>query len=133
MANQISMQESIVLLFHRPYEPLFAPKDNDTVVFDVPLEFHTDRYKPLWSEIRERNIANNKILISLRSDIQIPNLEFTKSIKIQDSFSLFNTNHQQIAAQLIRIFMNVKGLDQLLYTAAYCRDRTNPYLFTVIN
>lgn len=134
MANQVPVKESIVLLFHRPCDPLFAPKHNGTVTFDVPPHFHTDRYKSISTAISSRfgKNANIERIVSLRSDIELPNLEFTEPIKIQASFSLFNTKHQQIAGQLIRIFMNVSDLDTLLSTAAYCRDRVNPHLFSVL-
>lgn len=133
MTNQNLVKDNIVLLFQRPNEPLFAPKDNGKVVFDVPSEFYTDRYKTIGTTISSRFGTNVDKTVHLRSDIQLPNLDFTKSIKKQGPFSLFNKQHQQIAGELIQIFLEVPDLETLLSAAAYCKDRTNAYLFTVNN
>lgn len=133
MTNQSAVKENIALLFQRPNEPLFAPKDNGKVVFDVPSEFYTDRYKIIGTAISSRFGTNINKTVHLRSDIQSPNLDFIKPIKKQGPFSLFNKQHQQIAGELIRIFIEIPDLETLLSTAAYCKDRTNAYLFTVNN
>lgn len=133
MTTENLVKDNLVLLFQRPNEPLFAPKDNGKVVFDVPSEFYTDRYKTIGTTISSRFGTNVDKTVHLRSDIQLPNLDFAKSIKKQGPFSLFNKQHQQIAGELIQIFLEVPDLETLLSTAAYCKDRTNAYLFTVNN
>lgn len=60
--------------------------------------------------------------------IQPPNLDFTKSIELRGSFSLFSKTHQQIAGELIKIFLDLPEQD-FISTAAYIKDRINPYLF----
>lgn len=131
MAKKASAKDDLKLLFDRPREPLFAAKDNGKVSFDVPQDYYTDRYKPIGIS-----------LVSTRADVQVqrtvtlrtvtkPNLDFAKSVKVRGPFSLFNRKHQEIAGQLTGIFLDAPDVDTLLSTAAYVKDRVNPYLFQV--
>lgn len=132
MANE-SVVNDIALLLHRPCEPLFAPKSNGKVVFNVPEAFHTDRYKNK-SHVKEYVGTDTNIkTVELNYEIELPNLDFTKFIEKHGVFSLFNAKHQQIASELIEILLKTKDPKNLLYTAAYCRDRVNPFLFAVID
>lgn len=121
--------DALKLLFQRPNEPLFTAKDDGKTVFELPPEFYTERYKTIGITTSTRLGEDADRIIRLRS-IQPPNLDFTKSIPIHGSFSLFNKTHQQIAGQLIELFLNVSEQD-FISTAAYVKDRVNPYLYLV--
>lgn len=51
---QAQTNKAINLLFQRPLEPIFTPRDNGTTVFDVPDEFLTDRYKMVGPDLQNR-------------------------------------------------------------------------------
>lgn len=126
-----SAKESIQLLFQRPNEPLFTAKDNGKTAFEVPSDFYSERYKTIGATLSNRFGEDVERKIHLRADIPRPNLDFAKAIKMRGPFSLFNKKHQTIAGQLIEIFMNAADAESLLSTAAFVKDRVNPYLFLV--
>lgn len=61
--------------------------------------------------------------------VSIPPLGEVTDLGRQENFSLFLPKHQRLADRLIRIFMGVRNVEELLAVAAYARDRVNPYLF----
>lgn len=124
-------KESIKLLFQRPNEPLFSAKNNGKTAFEVPADFFPERYKTIGTSLTSRIGEDVQETIHLRADIPHPDLDFTKSIKRFGPFSLFNKKHQEIAGRLIEIFLNEPDAETLLATAAYVKDRVNPYLFVV--
>lgn len=121
--------ETISLLFQKPNEPLFTAKDNGKTIFELPPDFYTERYKSIGVSTSVRLGEDAERVIPLRT-IPYPNLDFTRPIQIRGTFSLFNRSHQQIAGRLIEIFINTPEQD-LISTAAYVKDRINPYLFLV--
>lgn len=122
-------KKSLLLLFQRPNEPLFTKKDNGKVVFDVPEDFLTDRYKPIGSELQSRFGEDVETRVPLRS-IAHPDISFaTANIPLKGPFSLFNLYNKQVAGRLIKLFMDVPDLSTFLSTAAYVKDRVNTYLF----
>lgn len=129
MAKQNPKQD-LRLLFQRPFEPLFTKKDNGKVAFDVPEDYYTDRYKPIGTSLSSRIGEDVDRTVHLRP-VSHPDLEFAAPIKMRGPFSLFNKKHQVIAGQLIKIFLDLPDADTLLSTAAYIKDRVNPYLFQV--
>lgn len=60
-----------------------------------------------------------------------PNIDFAKAVRMRGPFSLFNRTHQQVAGQLVQIFLDSPAND-FVSTAAFVKDRINPYLFLVI-
>lgn len=56
MANT---DKSVLLLFQRPFEPVFTPRDNGKAVFDLPDNYYTERYKNIGQEISTRFGADN--------------------------------------------------------------------------
>lgn len=60
-----------------------------------------------------------------------PNIDFAKAVRVRGPFSLFNRTHQQVAGQLVQIFLDSPAND-FVSTAAFVKDRINPYLFLVI-
>lgn len=123
-------KNDLKLLFERPNEPLFTTKDNGKVAFDVPQDYYSDRYKPIAIALSSRLGEDIERTVHLRS-ISKPNLDFAKSIKLRGPFSLFNRKHQEIAGQLTAVFLDTPDVETLLSTAAYVKDRVNPYLFQV--
>lgn len=123
-------KDDLKLLFERPREPLLASKDNGKTIFDVPEEYLTDRYKSVGISLSDRMGEQVERVVHLRS-VPLPNLDFTKSLKVRGPFSLFNQNHQEIAGQLTSIFLDASDVETLLSIAAYAKDQINPYLFQV--
>ncbi|CAO1401424.1 unnamed protein product [Diamesa serratosioi] len=117
-------KSNLSLLFERPTESTFHPKDNGTKIFDVPASFLTDRYKGV---IRER-IGNESKFVPIKN-IVLPDISFVDGLKKNEAFSLFLTKHQDIATKLTQLFMDQPDIESLLAVAVYCRDRTNVFLF----
>lgn len=120
--------DDIKLLFERPLDPLFTKRDNGKAVFDVPQNYYTDRYQNIALELSSRFGEDVDRTISLRP-ITTPNLDFTEGVRIRGPFSLFNKKHQEIAGQLVKIFMDAPDKQTFLSVSAYVKDRVNPYLF----
>lgn len=55
---------AINLLFQRPLEPVFTPRNDGTTVFDVPDEFLTDRYKMVGPSLQNRLNASIETRVS---------------------------------------------------------------------
>lgn len=121
-------KQNILLLFEKPTEPLFTTKDDGKAVFDVPEEFFTDRYKTIGSEIQNRVGGDVERRIPLRN-VKKPDLSFTNPIPKKGAFSLFQKRHQEIAGRLVKLFMDQPNPTDFMATAAFCKDRLNPYLF----
>lgn len=129
MTNKSAVEDGIHLLFQRPNEPLFTLKDNGKTAFEFPPEFYTERYQAIGPNLSSRLGEDVERTVRLRQ-IQHPNLDFTKVIKLRGPFSLFNKTHQRVAGNLIQILLDASE-DDFVSTAAYIKDRVNPYLFTV--
>lgn len=125
--------EDIKLLFQRPLEPLFAKRDNGKVTFDVPQTYFTERYQTIATELSSRFGEDVDRTVTLRPLQSQPNLEFTNSVRIRGPFSLFNKKHQEIAGQLVKLFMDAPDSQTFLSLAAFVKDRVNPYLYQVRN
>lgn len=126
MAND---KNNLLLLFQKPREPLFTPRDDGKTGFDMPENFFTDRYRPIGSDISTRFGADVGTKITLQPLATTPNLDFTSSLSRTGGFSLFNESHKKMAGELTQIFMNQQDATSLLSTAAYIKDRVNVYLF----
>lgn len=120
--------QNLLLLFQRPNEPLFTKKDNGKAAFDVPQEYLTDRYKPIGNELQTRFGEEVERKIPLRQ-ISPPDLSFATVIGKNAAFSLFNLPNKEIAGRLIKLMMDLPDTSTFLSTAAYIKDRVNPYLF----
>ncbi|XP_058055483.1 phenoloxidase 2 [Anopheles bellator] len=119
-------KKHLLLLLDRPREPVFMGKGR--VVFDVPDNYLTDRYRPIGSEIQNRFGENAEERVTVRS-IALPDLRIPMSLGRQEQFSLFIPRHRKIAARLIDIFMGMRNVEDLQSCAVFARDRINPYLF----
>lgn len=124
----MSKKEDLLLLFQRPLEPSFFPKNDGKTSINLPSNFYTDRYKSIGQELQTRfgEEATNTINVA---PTKIPEIKFAEVIKKDGSFSPFIPLHQKIAGQLIALFMEQPDVKTLFAVSAYCRDRLNPYLF----
>lgn len=123
MANK----NNLLLLFERPTEPVFLKKGKNGVVFDVPSNFLTDRYKVIGNEIQTRfGEGSERIRVN---NVQLPNLTNIMKLDRDEPFSVWVPAHRNYASQLIDIFMGAKNVDELQSLAVYTRDRVNPHLF----
>lgn len=130
MASTNISVNNMHLLFQRPNEPVFTKKDNGLVVFELPTEFYTERYQVIANTLAPRHGDLNVRTVQVQT-IPLPDLKFSQTIQRHGPFSLFSRKHQEIAGQLIQMFVDVDSAEVLLNTAAYVRDRVNPYLFQV--
>lgn len=120
MANK----NRLLALLDRPNEPLFIPKGDDQITFNLPDDYLEERYK-------NTNISNrwgSKNQVNLKP-ITLPNLELPMQLGKTDQFSTFVPYHQQMAGRLIDILMGLRNLDDLESCAAFCRQNMNPQLF----
>lgn len=131
MSNTNSANDNIKKLFQRPNEPLFTLKDNGKTAFEVPADFYVDRYKTIGETISNRVGEDVERNIIHLTSVPHPSLDFTKTLPIKGPFSLFKKSHLEIAGQMIKIFLDLPDPMTLLSTAAYIKDRVNPYLFLV--
>ncbi|KAL7300488.1 hypothetical protein TKK_0006490 [Trichogramma kaykai] len=123
MANK-----NLLLLFNRPCEPLYVPKGEKSVCFQVPDSYLPDKYRDKSKIIRQRFNSEAESFVTLKP-IDPPDLAPFLKIKRYEAFSLQITSHRQAAMGLVELFMNLKDQDELLAVAAYCRDRLNTRLF----
>lgn len=120
--------KNLSLLFQRPTEPLWLPKDDGTTVIDVPNPYLTDRYKPIGAEIQTRFGDDVENHVPLKT-VTTPDLSFASGIKRKEAFSLFIPLHREIAGQLTKLFLDQPDAATLMSVAAYARDRLNIYLY----
>uniref|UniRef100_A0A1Y9H277 Tyrosinase copper-binding domain-containing protein n=1 Tax=Anopheles dirus TaxID=7168 RepID=A0A1Y9H277_9DIPT len=135
------MQKFHGLLQH-PLEPLFLPKNDGTLFYELPERFLTSRYRPIGNNLANRfgpnSTASSQVssdtgvpptVITIRDLKELPDLGFATWIRRRDAFSLFNPEHRQAAGKLINLFMKQPDTDTLVDMAAYTRDRLNGPLF----
>lgn len=121
--------EAIILMFDRPLEPLLMPKGTyANWVFDLPDVFLKNRHRNLSVKIKKR-FARKGVQPIVVKNTTIPDISIPLQISRFESFSLLLPKHKEIAGKLIDIFMEPRNCEDLISTAAYIRDRINPYLF----
>lgn len=122
-------KNNLLLLFQKPREPLFSPRDGGSTGFDMPENFFTDRYRPIGSDLATRFGQGVTRKVALRPLATLPNLDFALNLNLTGGFSLFNQTHKTMAGQLTKIFMDQPDAASLLSCAAYIKDRVNLYMF----
>lgn len=122
-------KNNLLLLFQKPREPLFSPRNGGQTGFDIPEHYFTDRYRPIGSSISTRFGESVTNKVTLRPLANPPNVDFASNLNRTGGFSLFNQTHKDMAGQLIKIFMDQPDATSLLSVAAYIKDRVNVYLF----
>lgn len=121
-------KNDLLPLFQKPLEPVFTKKDNGKTAYDLPTDFYTDRYQPIVTQLQSRFGEDVDNRIQLRP-VRHPDLSFAGSITRTGAFSLFIQRHKVIAGHLIKIFMDQPDVSGFMSTAAYVKDRLNPYLY----
>uniref|UniRef100_A0A182SV15 Uncharacterized protein n=1 Tax=Anopheles maculatus TaxID=74869 RepID=A0A182SV15_9DIPT len=129
-------------LLQHPLEPLFLPKNNGTLFYELPERFLTPRYRPIGQNLVNRfgpnsaastEVSNDTgvppMVVTIRDLKELPDLSFATWIKRRDAFSLFIGEHRKAAGKLMKLFINQPDADTLVDVAAYARDRLNGPLF----
>ncbi|XP_041769777.1 phenoloxidase 2-like [Anopheles merus] len=129
-------------LLQHPLEPLFLPKNDGTLFYDIPERFLTSRYSPIGQNLANRFGPNSSASSQVSNDTgvpptvvtikdldELPDLMFATWIKRRDSFSLFNPEHRKAAGKLTKLFLDQPDANRLVDVAAYARDRLNAPLF----
>lgn len=120
-------RKKLLLLFNRPNEPIFMPKGEDNAVFVVPDYFLADRYQSIASQIRDDKSMKIQVPdIVIRPD---NDMKMLMELDRQDNFSYFIPSHNALGIHLVKMFLNIGELEDLVTLAAYFRDRINAQLF----
>ncbi|XP_017796963.1 PREDICTED: LOW QUALITY PROTEIN: phenoloxidase 2-like [Habropoda laboriosa] len=121
-------KSGILYLFDRPAEPVYVPKGEKKVAFDIPSDYLPDRYRPVATQVFNRfgDDADTKLQVK---QITLPDLSVPMQLGRHQAFSLFIPSHRKLAARLIDIFLGMRTYDDFLSIAVYCRDRLNPNMF----
>lgn len=122
--------KNLKLLFQHPLEPMFAKKDGGKTAIDLPPDYYTERYKTIGTSLSARFGEEAEHTVTVRPETH-PDLEFTKKVPRRGGFSIFNPEHQEVASELIKLFLKQKDPETLFSIAAYTRDRVNAYLYQV--
>jgi tyrosinase len=121
---------ALSLLFDRPKEPIFMEKGDKGVIFEVPESFVADRFKSVAQTLMNSFGDEKTTRVKIKQCSPVPDvIQFTKGLERDASFSLLNSRHSKLAGNLITYFMSLQKHEDLLSSAAFIRDRTNPQLF----
>ncbi|XP_058804268.1 phenoloxidase 1-like [Phymastichus coffea] len=122
------MERNLLLLFDRPHEPVYVPKGEQKVSFEIPADYLPEKYQPIGHHILTRFGGDAQSSVPIKQ-IAIPDLSVPLSLSRRDGFSLFLSSHRKMAARLTELFMTVGSVEELLSLAVYCRDRMNAGMF----
>ncbi|CAL7941780.1 unnamed protein product [Xylocopa violacea] len=127
----MSIDKSVILhLLARPSEPVYLPKGKKNVVFEIPHEYLTDRYRPLAEYLpRPPMLRGSTSVVRVKPLREVPDLSVVLRLERRQSFSLFVREHRDIAAHLINLFMKWDAFEDFLSAAVYAHDRVNIYLY----
>ncbi|KAI7815440.1 phenoloxidase [Rhyzopertha dominica] len=121
-------KKNLLLLFDRPQEPVFVPKGDKKVSFEVPENFLADRFKTAGVQLVSRFGSDAEETVKVKQ-ISVPDLGEILDLGRHENFSLFIPKHRRMAGRLISIFLGMRSIEDLQSMAVYARDRVNPYLF----
>lgn len=103
--TQMADKNNLPLLLCRPKEPCFMVKgEGDGALFDVPMNFLTDRYKDIVDDIRARSGKSDRIPVS--DKYPLPDLKDISKLGRERGFSVWIPLHKNYAGKLISIFMS---------------------------
>ncbi|XP_031783456.1 phenoloxidase 1 [Nasonia vitripennis] len=122
------MDKNLLLLFDRPSEPVYVPKGEGKVSFEVPTNYLPKKYQPVAQRILSRFGEDSLSSVPIKP-IAIPDLSLVLQLSRYDSFSLFIPAHRKMATRLTELFLGMRTIEDLLSLAAYTRDRVNPQMF----
>ncbi|XP_012280424.1 phenoloxidase 2 [Orussus abietinus] len=123
-----AQNSGILYLFDRPAEPVYVPKGDKKVAFDIPSNYLPERYKSVAVQVLNRFNDDTDSKIPVKQ-ISLPDLSIPMQLGRRDPFSLFIPKHRKLAARLIDIFMGMRTYEDFLSVSVYCRDRLNPNMF----
>ncbi|XP_076749949.1 phenoloxidase 1-like [Xylocopa sonorina] len=123
-----SDKSSILYLFDRPSEPVYVPKGDEKVAFDIPPNYLPDKYQPVAVQVFNRFGDDTTSKLQVKN-ISLPDLSIPMQLPRDKPFSLFIPAHRRMAARLIDIFIGMRTYEDFLSVAVYSRDRVNPNLF----
>ncbi|XP_017755476.1 PREDICTED: phenoloxidase 2-like [Eufriesea mexicana] len=118
----------ILYLFDRPSEPVYVPKGDNKVAFDIPPDYLPEKYRSVAVQVFNRFNDDTQSKLQVKQ-ITLPDLSIPMQLGRNSPFSLFIPAHRRIATRLIDIFMGMRTYDDFLSVAVYCRDRVNPNMF----
>ncbi|XP_046734049.1 phenoloxidase 1-like [Diprion similis] len=119
---------NILYLFDRPAEPVFVPKGEKKVAFDIPASYLMDKYQNIAVDVINRFADDTDSKLPIR-EIRIPDISLPLTLDRRAPFSLFLPSHRKMAARLIEVFMGMRTYDDFLSASVYCRDRVNTNMF----
>ncbi|XP_068086815.1 phenoloxidase 1 [Anabrus simplex] len=130
LTKMSSMEKNLLLLFERPFEPVFTPKGEEKKIFQVPEDYLSDRYKELntKSSIEFRFGGETAERIPVKS-IGNPGLALPETLGKDEKFSVFIPLHREMATQVIEFLLEMKNMEDFLSAAVYFRINLNPELF----
>ncbi|XP_059480269.1 phenoloxidase 1-like isoform X2 [Neocloeon triangulifer] len=128
--QRFNSQDACLAMLERVNEPLFMPKCEKGIVFDMPAEYMSPRYQKAGTVLSNRFGEGNRVGVRIPiKKIQMPNFdEFMKFPRLAQ-FSNFIPMHRNLGAKLIAIFMEMRTVEDFFAVATYLRDRINPNLF----
>ncbi|XP_057318501.1 phenoloxidase 1 [Microplitis mediator] len=118
----------LLYLYDRPSEPVYVPKGDEKVAFDIPAEYLPERYQAVAVQVFNRFGEDTDSKIPVKQ-ISLPDLTIPMQLDRRTPFSLFIPAHRKIAGRLIDIFMGMRTVEDFLSVAVFCRDRLNPNMF----
>nr|ACM41728.1 pro-phenoloxidase 2 [Diabolocatantops pinguis] len=127
MAQQTPVAESLLYFYDRPKEPVFFPKGNNDVIFQIPEDYLSSRSKSIVNELPSR-FERVKEEIQIRK-IELPDLSEPMGLGKRENFSGFIPYHRKLAARVIEVLMGMRTTEDLRSAVAYCRENLNPLLF----
>ncbi|XP_049766727.1 phenoloxidase 1-like [Schistocerca cancellata] len=127
MAQQTPVAESLLYFYDRPKEPVFFPKGNNDVIFQLPEDYLSSRSKTIVDELPSR-FGRVKEEIQIRK-IDLPDLSEPMRLGKRENFSVFIPYHRQLAARVIEVLMGMRTTEDFRSAVAYCRENLNPLLF----
>ncbi|XP_023245052.1 phenoloxidase subunit 1-like [Copidosoma floridanum] len=122
------MERNLLYMFDRPYEPVYVPKGEKKVTFDIPSNYLPDRYQPVAQRILNRFGEESLSSVPIKQ-ITIPDLSVPLELSRRDTFSLFIPSHRKMSSRLTELFMGMRTVEDLMSLAAYTRDRVNAQMF----
>ncbi|XP_018311115.1 phenoloxidase 2 [Mycetomoellerius zeteki] len=123
-----SKKSDILYLFDRPAEPVYVPKGENKVAFDVPANYLPESRQQMAPAIVNRFADDTSSKVPVKQ-ISLPDLSVPLQLGRREPFSLFIPKHRKLAARLIDIFLGMRTYDDFLSVSVYCRDRVNPEMF----
>lgn len=121
-------KSDILYLFDRPAEPVYVPKGENRVAFQVPANYLPENRQPMAPEVFNRFAEDTASKVPVKQ-ISLPDLSVPLQLGRREPFSLFIPKHRKLAARLIDIFLGMRTYDDFLSVSVYCRDRVNPEMF----